>query len=84
MAGFWPFSRDLKKVREGEGVGHAEWLGTKCVCRGDNRGGNGSRAHSALDVEHRCEVVTEVTTFVNRHELALRGTEKTWRSYNSS
>ena len=67
-----------------EGVGHAEWLGTKCVCRGDNRGGNGSRAHSALDVEHRCEVVTEVTTFVNRHELALRGTEKTWRSYNSS
>ena len=21
MAGFWPFSRDLKKVREGEGAG---------------------------------------------------------------
>ena len=62
----------------------AVWMGTKCVCRGDNGGGNGSRAHSALDVEHRCEVVTEVTTFVNRHELALRGTERTWRSYNSS
>lgn len=37
-------------------------------------------SHSALDVE----VVVEVTTFVNRHELALRGTERTWRSYNSS
>lgn len=37
-------------------------------------------SHSALDVE----VVVEVTTFVNRHELALRGIERTWRSYNSS
>lgn len=35
--------------------------------------------HSALDVEHRCEAVTGVTAFVNRQELALRGTERTWR-----
>ena len=36
-------------------------------------------SHSALDVEHRCEVVTEFTTFVNRQELALRGIERNWR-----
>lgn len=36
MAIFWPFSKDLKKVREGEGVGYADVYGKDVPDRGNS------------------------------------------------
>ena len=48
MAIFWPFSRDLKKVREGEGVGYADVYGKDVPDRGNSecKGPEAGMSHS--------------------------------------
>lgn len=48
MAIFWPFSRDLKKVREGEGVGHEDVYGKDVPDRGNSecKGPEAGMSHS--------------------------------------
>lgn len=57
MAIFWPFSRDLKKVREGEGVGHEDVYGKDVPDRGNSecKGPEAGMSHSGWRAQGHLE-----------------------------